>query len=508
MTGIVADGSLVGVIGAGTMGAGIAQVALVAGHRVALHDKVDGAAGRAVAGLVARLDSLARKGRLAVEDAEAAKARLTVADDLGAFEGAVLIIEAIVENLAVKQGLFTALEDVVSEDCLLATNTSSLSVTAIAAGLKGPGRLVGMHFFNPAPLLPLVEVVSGLATDPAAADRVAAYAEAWGKTTVRCASTPGFIVNRVARPFYSEALRAYEEGAADFATIDAVLKQSAGFKMGPFELMDMIGLDVNLAVSTSVWEATGHDPRYTPAWTQKEHVAAGRTGRKSGQGFYDYAEGAEKPEPRYADETDAAPASAPTSALRMASLIGSPTTPAGPDRCGLVLPSGTRLARCEGRTATSYGDGRILVDLALDYHAAETWALAPAVDTPPAALAEAVALVQALGKKVLVVKDLPGMIATRTVARIVNEAVDALARLDAGADDIDLAMRLGVNYPRGPIEWGANLGMSWVLSVLTNLDDTYRDGRYRASVLLRTLAGEVAERPGQRKDGTRGTTSD
>ncbi|ACU75038.1 3-hydroxybutyryl-CoA dehydrogenase [Catenulispora acidiphila DSM 44928] len=455
---IEANGSLVGVIGAGTMGAGIAQLAVQAGHPVAVYDAVQGAAARAVAGIGKRLDSLAAKGRIAAEEAQAAKDRLSAIEALDALSDAVLVVEAVIEDLGVKQKLFAGLEGIVGPDCLLATNTSSLSISAIAGGLKDPQRLVGMHFFNPAPLMPLVEIIDGLATDPELGTAVAELAEAWGKTTVRCRSTPGFIVNRVARPFYAEALRASEEQAADFATIDAVLRESGGFKMGPFELMDMIGLDVNLAVSTSVWEATGYDPRYTPAWTQKEYVAAKRLGRKSGRGFYEYGEGVDKPAPRYEDTRDVTASGRP------------------------------RLYRSRGKTATSYGDGRILMDLTLDLAGTPTVALAPAADTPNAALEATIARLQREGKKVVVLEDVPGLVVTRTVARLVNEAVDALYRGDAEEEDIDTAMKLGVNYPRGPLEWGADLGFAYIREVLDNLEDVYRDGRYRASPLLRHLA--------------------
>jgi 3-hydroxybutyryl-CoA dehydrogenase len=464
MVGTEANVSLVGVIGAGTMGAGIAQLAVQAGHTVALYDALDGAAARAVAGIAKRLDSLAAKGRMTAEEAQAAQARLSAIEALDGLAEAALVVEAVIEDLAVKQKLFAQLEAVVPDDCLLATNTSSLSISAIAGGLRDPERLVGMHFFNPAPLMPLVEIIDGLATDPGLSAAVAELAESWGKTTVRCRSTPGFIVNRVARPFYAEALRAYEEQTADFATIDAVLRESGGFKMGPFELMDMIGLDVNLAVSTSVWEATGYDPRYTPAWTQKEHVAAKRLGRKSGRGFYDYGEGAEKAAPQYAETRDD-DADAP-----------------------VIVGSTTYLFRSHGKTATSYGDGRILVDLAIDPDGTPTVALAPAADTPNVTLDAAIAYLQAEGKKVVVLEDVPGLIVTRTVARLVNEAVDALYRGDAEEEDIDTAMKLGVNYPKGPLEWGTDLGFGYICEVLDNLEDVYRDGRYRASPLLRQLA--------------------
>ncbi|MEY9863142.1 3-hydroxybutyryl-CoA dehydrogenase [Catenulispora sp. GAS73] len=457
MVGNDANESLVGVIGAGTMGAGIAQLAVQAGHPVAVFDAVEGAAARAVAGVGRRLDSLAAKGRIAAEEAQAAKDRLGAVETLDALKDAGLVVEAVIEDLGVKQKLFADLEDIVGPDCLLATNTSSLSISAIAGGLRAPERLVGMHFFNPAPLMPLVEIIDGLATDPGLSAAVADLAQAWGKTTVHCRSTPGFIVNRVARPFYAEALRAYEEQAADFATIDAVVRESGGFKMGPFELMDMIGLDVNLAVSTSVWEATGYDPRYTPAWTQKEHVAAKRLGRKSGRGFYEYGEDVEKAAPRYEGRRD-------------------------------VRGSGRTLFRSHGKTATSYGDGRILLDLAIDPDGTPTAALAPAADTPNVDLEAAIAYLQGQGKKVVVLEDVPGLVVTRTVARLVNEAVDALYRGDADEEDIDTAMKLGVNYPKGPLEWGADLGFAYICEVLDNLEDTYRDGRYRASPLLRQLA--------------------
>jgi 3-hydroxybutyryl-CoA dehydrogenase len=481
-------GTLVGVVGAGTMGAGIAQVAVQHGHRVAVFDTFEGAAARAVEGIGRRLDSLAAKGRLGAEAAAEAKGRLTAADDLDAFEDAVLVVEAVVEDLAVKRRLFADLENVVGGECVLATNTSSISISAIAGALREPERLVGMHFFNPAPLMPLVEVVSGIATDPECAGAVEEYARAWGKTTVRCASTPGFIVNRVARPFYAEALRAHEEGAAsgDFATLDAVVRECGGFRMGPFELMDMIGLDVNLAVSTSVWEATGYDPRYTPAWTQKEYVAAGRLGRKSGRGFHGYDDGQSPEQGAVYEPGDVAlPEAAAMRRRPWARLVD----PGRGEDDPIEIEGGLfRLARSFGSPATSYGDGRIVVDLCLDYETTDTVAIAPAADTRPEELKAAVKYFQRLGKQVVVLEDVPGLVTTRTVARIVNEAVDALYRGDADEDDIDTAMKLGVNYPLGPLEWGTDLGFQWVCDVLDALEDTYRDGRYRPSPLLRRLA--------------------
>ncbi|HOQ62192.1 MAG TPA: 3-hydroxyacyl-CoA dehydrogenase NAD-binding domain-containing protein, partial [Vicinamibacterales bacterium] len=287
--------SLVAVVGAGAMGAGIAQVAAVAGHRVRLLDNRPDVAARAVAGIRAQLAKMAEKGRLTAADAAAAGMRLLPAHEIADLADAGLVIEAIVEDLAEKQELFADLEGTVGRDCTLCTNTSSISITAIGAALRHPERLAGLHFFNPAPLMALVEVVSGLATDRAVAETLFDTAAAWGKTPVHAKSTPGFIVNRVARPYYAEALRLVQEGAADCATIDAVMREAGGFRMGPFELMDMIGLDVNFAVTKSVWRGFFHDPRFQPSLLQQELVDAGRLGRKSGHGYYDYREGAARP---------------------------------------------------------------------------------------------------------------------------------------------------------------------------------------------------------------------
>ena len=278
----------IAVIGAGTMGGGIAQVAAVAGHPVILYDAVEGAAGRAVTAIRDRVTRLVEKGRLPGLRVPV-DLRLEVAADLGELSRARCVIEAVAEDLAVKQALFADVEKVVAPDCVLATNTSSLSPTAIAAGLSHPGRLVGLHFFNPAPVMRLVEVVSGLATDPAVAAAVTRLAEDWGKQVVQASATPGFIVNRVARPFYAEALRLAEEQAAGPATIDAVLTRAGGFRMGPFALMDLVGQDVNEAVTRSVWTAFGYDPRFAPSLLQRSMVEAGWLGRKTGRGFYKYS---------------------------------------------------------------------------------------------------------------------------------------------------------------------------------------------------------------------------
>ena len=292
----------VGVLGAGAMGSGIAQVAATAGHRVVLVDSYAPSLEKA-RGILAR--ALARdveKGRLSTEKARDVEQRIRYepgnGDDLSAFRDCGLVIEAIVEELDAKQRAFRAMEAVVSDSCVLATNTSSLSVGALGAACRHPERVIGLHFFNPAPVLPLVEVIAAIASDPAVADKAGALVATWGKTTVRAADTPGFIVNRVARPFYGESLRIHDEGIADIPTIDWAMKELGGFRMGPFELMDLIGNDVNYAVTRSVFEAFYYDPRYRPSLTQRRLVEAGRLGRKTGTGYYDYRDGASKPAPR------------------------------------------------------------------------------------------------------------------------------------------------------------------------------------------------------------------
>ena len=295
----------VAAIGAGTMGSGIAQVAAQAGHPVVLFDTRREAVDKALAGLRRTLDKLVEKGKLTGEQADGIHGRITPASDLKDLAGSGLVIEAIIEDLGTKKKLFAELEGLLGADAVLATNTSSLSVTAIAGGLQHPERVIGLHFFNPAPLLPLVEVVPGLATDTALAPRMTALMQAWGKTPVVCKDTPGFIVNRVARPFYGEAIRIYEEGIADMPTIDAAMK-SVGFKMGPFELMDLIGNDINFTVTKTVWEAFFYDPRYKPSFTQQRKVESGRLGRKSGRGYYSYTDGAMPAFPAV-DEAVAAP---------------------------------------------------------------------------------------------------------------------------------------------------------------------------------------------------------
>lgn len=483
--------SPVAVVGTGTMGQGIAQVALVAGHPVRLYDAAPGRAAAAAEAIGARLDRLVAKDRLAGADRDAARARLQPASDLTDLADCVLVVEAVLEELDVKQRLFGELEDIVGDDCLLATNTSSLSVTAIGGALRNPGRLVGLHFFNPAPLLPLVEVVSGFATDVTSATRAYETARAWGKTPVACADTPGFIVNRIARPFYAEAFAVHESQAADPATIDAVLRESGGFRMGAFELTDLIGQDVNESVTHSVWQSFFQDVRFTPSLAQRRLVEAGRFGRKTGHGWYDYGDGAEPSEPHTAEkaqppayvvaEGDLGPAADVLALIREAGIQVREDEEDHGTR--LVLPSGGQLVLVDGQTSVEFRDV-VYFDLALDYRKATRIALSASQDTAPQTLSEAIGLFQALGKDVSVIGDCPGMIVARTVARIVDLAYDAVAKGVATEEDIDTAMRLGVNYPLGPFEWSRRLGVNWSYDVLDELHVRDPSGRYAPSLAL------------------------
>lgn len=489
--------SQVAVIGAGVMGAGIAQVALLAGHPVLLHDVAPGQADRALAEIDQRLTTAVAKNRLEPAQATAARQRLRATHTLTDLADAALVIEAVAESLPVKQRVFTELAQLVRADCVLATNTSSLSVTAIAASLPAPGRVLGMHFFNPAPRMPLVEIVSGLGTDERVAALAEATARAWGKIAVRTGSTPGFLVNRIARPYYGEGLRALEQRAADPATIDAVLRESGGFPMGPLELIDLIGHDISEAVTRTVWEAFGYDPRYAPSLSQRMLVEAGRLGRKSGHGVYQYGPDAAPPRP-----TDTPPGPRPHQVdahgdLGPAAALPELLAAAGveirhaPGDGHLALPDVT-LRLCRGQTATAEtaraGRPVVLFDLALDYRDATRVALAGPDGCPPHALAAAAGLFHAIGKPTSVIDDTPGMLVTRTVAMLVNEAADALGSGVASATDIDAAMRHGVNYPRGPLAWGDHLGPAWVVEVLEALSREHGDGRYRATPLLRRRA--------------------
>uniref|UniRef100_A0AAU2JTX3 3-hydroxyacyl-CoA dehydrogenase n=1 Tax=Streptomyces sp. NBC_00049 TaxID=2903617 RepID=A0AAU2JTX3_9ACTN len=492
----------VAVVGAGTMGQGIAQVALLAGHRVLIYDIDASLASDGVSFVQDRVERMAAKGRLDRAEAEDAIGRIASATALTDLAAAALVIEAVVENADVKRALFAALEEVVRPDALLATNTSSLSVTELAAGLAHPGRFLGLHFFNPAPLLPLVEVVTGFATDPAAAERAYATVLGWGKTPVRCADTPGFIVNRIARPFYAEAFAVYEEQGADPATIDAVLRESGGFKMGPFQLTDLIGQDVNEAVTRSVWDSFFRSPKFTPSLAQRRLVQSGRLGRKSGHGWFPYGPDAKVAAPHTAGPEEApakvtvvgdlGPAAGLVELLEEAGIAVTAAEHGGPY---IQLPGEGQLVLADGKTSVEFADV-VYFDLAFDYRDATRIALSASEDTSERTLAEAIGLFQKLGKQVSVIGDVPGMIVARTVAMLIDLTADAVARGVASAEDIDTAMRLGVNYPVGPAEWHDRLGRDWAYDLLHHLDERCPGGRYAPSLALFKLgyaAGEEEE---------------
>lgn len=376
---------IVGVVGAGTMGAGIAQVAAQNRHQVVLVDTNQEMLNKAELGLGKVLARLVEKGTISADERINIQGNITYTTSITDLQHCGMVIEAIVENLGVKHKVFESIENVVAPSCILASNTSSLSIASIGSVLKHASRVIGIHFFNPAPLMPLVEIIPAVQTATETLEKAKALIDSWGKVSVICKDTPGFIVNRVARPFYGEALRIYEEGIADFATIDWAMTSIGGFKMGPFTLMDYIGNDVNYTVTESVFEAFYFDPRFKPSFTQKRHKEAGFFGRKSGRGFYDYSENAQQPIPNEDVQL-----------------------------------------------------GQQIVD--------------------------------------------------RILALLINEAYDALFMQVASAEDIDLAMAKGVNYPKGLLAWSNEIGVSKVLNQLQDLFELYGEDRYRPNVLLKRLA--------------------
>jgi 3-hydroxybutyryl-CoA dehydrogenase len=498
------------VVGAGIMGAGIAQVAAQAGHKVMLYDARDGAATQAHEKLAGSLQALVAKGKLSADAVARTLSNIEAVASLEEAAGAGLVVEAIVEKLDAKRGLFRDLEAIVSTGCVLATNTSSISVTAIANGLKHPDRLVGMHFFNPVPLMKLVEVVSGLQTDAAVAQAIFALSERWGKVAVHARSTPGFIVNRIARPYYAETLALLQEQAAKPETLDACLR-AIGFRMGPCELMDLIGHDTNFSVTQSVYEANFFDKRYRPSLIQREMVDGGLLGRKSGQGFYRY--------PGDAPQTATSPLialalppvtdwclhgsgvfadllyQALTTTISVNADKAQSTSPAlrrapQSEWIGLEV-DGAQLRLTDGRCASQLGDNVCVFDLPLQSSGSHAGAAQGALAWTASSRAseawmqQSALWLQVLGFQPQRVADTPGLVVARTIAMLVNEGSDAVHQGVCNEQAADAAMKLGVNYPAGPFEWLSIWGAAPVCTLLDALDAHYRGERYRVSPYLR-----------------------
>jgi 3-hydroxybutyryl-CoA dehydrogenase len=429
------------------MGAGIAQLACLGGLETWLHDPIPDAL---AAGETRVKDGLAKgiaRGMWDRSEADAATARLHLAAALEELGDCDLVIEAAPEDLALKRELFATLAEACGPRAVLATNTSSLSVTAIAAGVEAPGRVCGMHFFNPPPLMRLVEVVAGDDTDSRTLDAATEVARAMRREPIRAADAIGFVANRLARPFTLEALRLLGERIASLEQIDRIVRMGGGFRMGPFELMDLVGVDVNFEVAKSFWEQSFHEPRWQPHPLQARTVAAGRHGRKSGRGYHDYRDGAHRPED-------------PAQPSREAGWKRDPAIEASVHH--VALPT---------------FDEASVVEIARP----------PSMDGAEAEAAER--YFRGAGKHVEWVREAPGLVLGRILAQIVNEAHFALGEGVASPEDCDTAMRLGFNWPRGPFEWGTAIGLDWIVATLDELHGELGEARYRVAPLLRSRAG-------------------
>jgi 3-hydroxybutyryl-CoA dehydrogenase len=533
--------SVIGVLGAGTMGAGIAQLACRSGAHTLLYDPIEEALQRGIQGARAGLQKEAARGRLSEADAEASAERLEAVADLGALGACELVIEAVPERLDLKHEIYRALSEIVTEECVLATNTSSLLVTAIAAAAGHPERVVGMHFFNPAPVMRLLEVVAGEQSSQTALELADATGEAMGKTVIRAHDGPGFLVNRCNRPFGLEALRLLAERIADIETIDRICRMQGGFRMGPFELMDLVGVDTGFEVSKSFFEQSFGEPRWRPSPIAARYVAAGLHGRKSGRGYYQYGAGtsgeaagrgqyrSEDPAPLQtgtpghgegvviiagegvlADELRAA-------AVQAGYEVRSPHAPTGgvlpalivdcgcdapapedtrsaetrrPDRRGSVQPQGgARLLLCAKGSlgALDPGGSAVGFHVLSPLDQAELVELTRSDSSSPLAAARAERFFEALGKHTSWVGDAPGLVLGRIVCQVINESAFALGEGVGGAEDIDTGMVLGLSHPRGPLAWADAIGLEHVLTVLDALCDEYREDRYRPAPVLRRL---------------------
>jgi 3-hydroxybutyryl-CoA dehydrogenase len=485
-----------GIAGAGAMGRGIAQIAAQAGIRVLLFDLAPGAAAAARETIAATLSGLVAKGKLAAADAEAAAARIEPVASLEAFAPCHVVVEAIVEKLEVKRELFRQLEAIAGPECLLASNTSSLSVTDIAAACRRPDRVAGFHFFNPVPLMKVVEVVDALLTAPWAVEALAALARRMGHVPVRAKDTPGFIVNHAGRGYVTEALRLAGENVAEVHVIDAILRGAGGFRMGPFELLDLTGLDVSHPVMESIYRQYYEEPRYRPSALAAQRLAGGLLGRKSGRGFYHYEDGRQQipalppapaARPHRVWVSDARPAFAAAVRELVGRLGGRLDESQSPQDGALILvtPLGEDASTCAAREGLD-ASRTIAIDAlpGLDRH--RTLMATPLTS---AAMREAAhGLFAGDGVPASLIRDSAGCVMQRVLAHIVNIGCDIAQQNIASPEDIDRAVSLGLGYPKGPLALGDALGARTVLAILENLQACSGDPRYRPSPWLRRRA--------------------
>ncbi|MGJ8662945.1 MAG: 3-hydroxyacyl-CoA dehydrogenase [Marinicella sp.] len=480
----------VGVVGAGTMGMGICEVAANHGQQVVLFDVNHDFAKTALEALEERLKKRVFRGKITKQQAKEILGRITLVDDLAHFNACDLVIEAIIEDLTVKQELFQKLEIITSSLTLLATNTSSISITAIAAAMKDPTRLFGLHFFNPAPVMKLVEVISGLLTNEEHLLAAKKVCRNWKKIPVSAQSTPGFIVNRVARSYYGEPLKMMQEQLATFYHMDAVLTEAAGFRMGPFALMDLIGIDINYAVSKTVYQAMFNDPRFKPSLIQGEMVNANTLGKKTTQGFYDHTDGAAKPKPEYAySDAEFDQIIVPAEETFFSEMFCEFDCDNRKWQGDQVIISGCQLLMTDGRLAKDIEKETemptCLVDLSFDFNKSKSVHICFSPQVNQFMKNRIVALFNHMKKNVLVCHDQPGMIALRTMVMLINEAADAVFNGVCSEKDVDLAMRYGVNYPKGLMAFAEELGWDHVASSLDHLYHWFGDDRYRLSPYIR-----------------------
>ena len=483
---------VVGVIGCGVMGRGIVQIAALAGSQVWLADAREGAAA-AKQTLATTFETLISRGKLTPDAANAALSRILPATSMDQLADCDMIIEAIIEDLEAKKTLFATLETIVGSDAILASNTSSLSVTAIAAGLKHPARVVGFHFFNPVPVMKIVEVIGGILTEEKIVTQMLTIGQAWGHTAVRAKDTPGFIVNHAGRGFGTEGMRILSENVTTIATLDAILRDTAGFKLGPCELMDMTGLDVSHPVMESIYHQYYEEPRFRPQGLTRQMLNAGLLGRKVGRGFYQYDGGGKK-------ILDAMPTQARSDAQ---SVWLSRAQPALAERliaAGLAVESGAAPSESALCIVTPIGQDCTTCVIAEGLDARRTVAIDALFDSPlhhvlmtnpatdPTYLARACDAFSATGAKVSVIRDSSGLVAQRVVAHIINVACEIAQQAIALPTDIDRAVVLGLGYPHGPLAWGDLLGASTVLQILANMQQQTGDMRYRPSAWLQRRA--------------------